>query len=274
MLDEIRIAVVIPARNEARWIEEVLLGLPDYVDDIIVIDDGSTDGTSALARGARPDVHVLRNQDCRGVGAAIVAGYQRARELGAGAVAVMAGDGQMDPRDLRAVLMPVVDGRADYVKGERLSHPEVRRLMPTARRRAGRVLGRLTAFATGLSEVRDSQCGYTAIGRRALEEIAWDELWSGYGYPNDLLSMLACAGLRVAQVPVRPVYRGEASGIRPWHVLIILGLLSRAAGRRLGLARAPRTTPSPPGAPAPPTSTETPPPPAPLPARARPAAPT
>lgn len=274
MLGETRIGVVIPARDEAAWIEAVVGGLPPFVDDIIVIDDGSADDTGALARQARAGVHVIRNEASEGVGAAIAKGYRRARELGAGAVAVMAGDGQMDPRDLLAVLQPILEGRADYVKGERLSHPDVRRIMPAARRRAGRVLGRLTGLATGLPGIRDSQCGYTAIGARALDEIAWDTLWTGYGYPNDLLSLVACAGLRVAQVPVRPVYRGEASGIRPWHVLVILGLLSRAVARRTFVARAPQTTPSRPGARARPTSNGTPPPPAPPRAPARPDAPT
>lgn len=274
MLEKPRICVVVPARNEAAWIEETVRSIPDYVDDIIVIDDGSTDDTRSLALRARAGVHVITHPESRGVGAAIAAGYRHARALGADAVAVMAGDGQMDPRDLDVVLAPILLGTADYVKGERFSNPEVRRIMPSGRRRVGRVLGRLTGLVTGIPGIRDSQCGYTAIGARALDAIDWDALWPGYGYPNDLLSLVACAGLRVAQVPVRPVYRGEASGLKAWHVLVILGLLSRAAARRNASRTAPRTQPSRPGAPARPTSTERPRPPAPPPARARHGAPT
>jgi hypothetical protein len=89
----------------------------------------------------------------------------------------------MDPTDLRALLAPLIAEEADYVKGNRL-------------------------------DVQDSQCGYAAINRRTQQTLDWERLWKGYGYPNDLLSWLAVCGLRVRDVPVRPVYGSEQSGIR------------------------------------------------------------
>jgi glycosyltransferase involved in cell wall biosynthesis len=237
VLAGIRVAIVVPAKNEALFIADTLSTLPAFVDDVVVIDDGSGDGTSAIARAARADALVVTLPKSGGVGAAIAHGYRLAFERGAHVVAVMAGDGQMDPGDLEGVVLPVVRGAADYVKGERLSNPNVRSIMPAARRRAGRVLGVLTRIATGIPKLTDSQCGFTAIGREGFDAIDIGALWPGYGYPNDLLSLVAEAGLRTVEVPVRPVYRGEASGIRPWHVLVILGLLARAGARRFGNAR-------------------------------------
>jgi glycosyltransferase involved in cell wall biosynthesis len=149
---------------------------------------------------------VLQHPRNRGVGAAIATGYRRALELGVDAAAVMAGDGQMDPADLPALLQPVVDGEADYVKGNRFAHPEIWRAMPPARIVGNALLSAATRVTSGYRHVFDSQCGYTAIHRRALAALDLDALWARYGYPNDLLSRLHVAGMRVADVPVRPVY--------------------------------------------------------------------
>jgi glycosyltransferase involved in cell wall biosynthesis len=227
------VVVVIPARDEARFIGETVRGVPSWVDGIVVVDDGSRDDTAAIAGAQGRRIYCIRHPVARGVGAAIAAGYRRALELEADVVAVMAGDGQMHPDDLAAVVGPVVDRRADYAKGNRLDHPDVLRSMPPQRLAASLVLSRLTALACGLPGLRDSQSGYTAIARSALEALDLEALWPSYGYPNDLLAALARAGQRCVDVVVRPVYRGEASGLRPWHLATIGYLLGRALVRRV-----------------------------------------
>jgi hypothetical protein len=150
----------------------------------------------------------------------------------------MAGDDQMHPDDLEAVIAPVALGQADYVKGNRLIHPDARR-MPAPRRYAGRVLAFATRRTTGL-RVGDTQCGYTALARGAATKLPLSELWPRYGYPNDLLGLLAGGGFIVREVPVRPVYADEKSGIRPWHALTVLKVLlrrRRLEGRRSGRHR-------------------------------------
>ena len=225
--------MVIPALDEAAWIAEVVERVPGFVDVVVLVDDGSRDDTAQRARRAGDGrLVVLRNEAPRGVGAAIVAGYRAALARGAGVIAVMAGDGQMDPADLEGVVRPVVEGRADYVKGDRFAHPDVIRTMPLARHAAGRAFAWATRVAAGLPRLSDSQCGYTAIGAAALARLDLDALWPSYGYPNDLLGALAREGLRIDEVTVRPVYRGEASGIRPWHVLTVGWLIGRIAVRR------------------------------------------
>ena len=234
MIESARIAVVVPAFNEAGWIAETVETLPDFVDHVLVVDDASSDATSAVARAARSTrVEVIRHAENRGVGAAIITGYRRARALGADVVAVMAGDGQMDPADLPAVLRPILAGDADYVKGNRLLHPGVFRTMPPARLAGTAVLAWLTRHAAGLPSLGDSQCGYTAISAAAIDALDLDAIWPRYGYPNDLLGALALERLRVAEVVVRPVYRGEASGLRARHLVTIGYLIGRVAYRRL-----------------------------------------
>jgi glycosyltransferase involved in cell wall biosynthesis len=232
MIDGSVIAVVVPAYREADRVGEVVRRMPDFVDRVVVVDDASDDATAERARSAGNAVDIVRHERNRGVGAAIASGYRRALELGADVVAVMAGDGQMDPEDLRALVEPLLRGDADYSKGNRLAHPEVWRAMPLERLCGSLVLSRLTSFACGV-RIRDSQCGYTAIGAEALAALDLDRLYPRYGYPNDLIGMIARRGLRIVEVPVRPVYRGEPSGMRAWHAGIIGALLLRAAWRRV-----------------------------------------
>ncbi len=221
-----RIAVVIPAFCEEKLIGRTLRSLPHFIDAIYVVDDGSPDGTSRAARAAGdPRLRLIRHDQNRGVGAAIVTGYRAALGEQADAVVVMAGDAQMDPADLPALLAPVVSGDADYVKGNRFRSSQ-RKNMPWPRRAAGKVLSWLTRLASGL-EVDDCQCGYTVMSRHALCTLPLGELWHGFGYPNDLLLLAAQHGMRVSEVTVKPVYADEQSGVRPWHALLIVGLILR-----------------------------------------------
>ncbi len=244
MLEGKRIGVVVPAYDVEAWIEGTLRTLPDLVDDVVVVDDASHDGTSSLVRAlvlATPSlagrVHLVRHAENRGVGAAIATGYAKLLDLEVDVAVVMAGDGQMDPDDLPRLLAPIVSGTADYAKGDRFSHPDVARTMPRERLLAGRVLSFLTARAAGLERLSDSQSGYTAISRAALRRVDLAALWPRYGYPNDLLGTLAREGLRIVDVPIRPVYRGEKSGLRPWHLATIGWLIARVAVRRVTNAR-------------------------------------
>lgn len=251
MYRALRVAVVIPAFNERRAIVDTVVTVPDLVDDIIVVDDASSDDTSAqaevaaLQRANPSSVEVIRHAENRGVGGAIITGYRRALARGADVAVVMAGDGQMDPDDLPALLEPITSGAAGYVKGNRFLHPEIWTAMPKARIVGNVLLSAATKVTSGYRHVFDSQCGYTAITRDALERIALDELFPRYGYPNDLLSRLKVAGIDVVDVPVRPIYGDHwKSGIHlgtalhpiPWVLLRSWG--SRlAAQARARMAR-------------------------------------
>jgi dolichol-phosphate mannosyltransferase len=179
-------------------------------------------------RCSDPRVTCLSHEVNRGVGAAIVTGYRAALADGHDVLVVMAGDDQMDPVDLEPLVRAVLAGAA-YAKGNRFAHAEAHR-MPLLRRAGGELLSAATRAATGLA-VSDTQCGYTALSASAARELPLEELYPRYGYPNDLLGMLAARGLSVVEVPVRPVYADEASGVRAWHAAAVLGVIARRWAR-------------------------------------------
>lgn len=205
--------------------------MPAFVSRIVVVDDASSDETSREVLGVGDArVSLVRHDDNRGVGAAIATGYSHLLASDGDsrdAFVVMAGDGQMDPLDLPPLVAPIVEGHADYVKGNRFLHPTRAQVMPRARYWGGVVLSKLTSKAIGFS-VTDTQCGYTAVSRRACEKLDLHNLWPRYGYPNDLLSQLQRSHARVCEVRVRPVYEGAPSGISARHLPRIAWLIGRA----------------------------------------------
>lgn len=237
MFQDARVVVVVPAFEEAPRLARMLGALPKMVDDVIVVDDASSDETARVAgfcgdRDAR--IRVVRHEINRGVGAAIATGYRAALKIRGGArdtFVVMAGDGQMDPDDLPQVVSPIVSGDADYVKGDRY-RSKSRNEIPLARRVVGEILSRMTSLAIG-QKISDSQCGYTAIARAACERIDWSLIYPRFGYPNDLLGALAIQKMKIAEVEVRAVYADEESKLRAWHVPKIAQLTMRAGLRRM-----------------------------------------
>jgi glycosyltransferase involved in cell wall biosynthesis len=221
-----RVSVIVPCYREAKLVGRTLARIPGWVDHIHAVDDGSDDGThDAILMLADPRIDLVRHSVNRGVGASIVSGYRRALEKGSELLIVMAGDDQMDPGDLPSLLGPLVEGQADYTKGNRFLHAE-RQAMPLTRRLGGRILSCVTRWATGLS-IGDSQCGYTAMRASAAVRLPLLTIWPRFGYPNDLLGMMAARHMVIRDVVVRPVYADERSGIRAWHLFVVLFVILR-----------------------------------------------
>ena len=223
MLQGKTIAVVVPCYNEERLLPRVVDTMPAYVDAILVVDDCSKDGTAAVAESLAlrdPRVRLLRHEKNGGVGASIATGYMAAAEAGHDVAVVMAGDAQMDPDDMPALLQPLLDDVADYAKGNRLFTGDAWHVIPRVRFLGNAMLSLLTKVASGYWNVADSQCGYTAINRAALRAIRWADMYPRYGQPNDLLVRLNIHNFRVRDVPIRPVYGiGEQSGVKPIRMI-------------------------------------------------------
>ncbi|HET6623939.1 MAG TPA: glycosyltransferase family 2 protein [Gaiellaceae bacterium] len=216
MLDGKRVAVVVPAYDEERLVAETIAGVPDFVDRAYVVDDASRDATGERAASTGDArVAVIQHPQNRGVGAAIVTGYRKALEEGIDVVCVMAADNQMDPAELEGLVEPVARGEVEYAKANRLFSGEAWQVIPRTRYLGNAVLSLLTKIASGYWHVADSQAGYTALSRRALERLDLDRLYPRYGFPNDMLVHLNVQNARVRDVPSRPIYDvGERSGIR------------------------------------------------------------
>ncbi len=215
------IAVVVPCHNEQDQVPGVLESMPRFVDAVIVVDDASTDQTADVVErhirdnSAADRMLLIRHEKNQGVGAAVRTGYREAISRRIEVAAVMAGDGQMDPRQLRFIVAPVAKGQADYAKANRLYYRKAWELIPTKRYLGNAFLSMLTKIASGYWHIADSQTGFTAISLEALETIDLDDLYHGYGYPNDLLVRLNIYNFRVADVPLKPIYNvGEVSKMR------------------------------------------------------------
>lgn len=229
MYNNCSICVVVPAYNEEKLIGRTIETVPKYVDHIVVIDDASGDATNQVVSDLKKRegrVILITHIKNQGVGGAIASGYKWARDNGCDIAVVMAGDAQMDPDDMPHLLDPVVAGRADYSKGNRLFTGEAYKKIPKIRYFGNAILSLLTKIASGYWHIADSQTGYTAINKKALKSIDWDKMYKRYGQPNDLLVKLNVQNFRVVDVPVEPVYNiGEESGINIRRAVFTIGWL-------------------------------------------------
>ncbi len=223
------IAVIVPAHNEEKLIGKVLKTIPTFIDHIVVVDDESSDRTGEIVKTYLEEdsrIIYIRHQINEGVGGAIVTGYKWARDHAIDISVVMAGDAQMDPKDLPRLLDPVVEGKADYSKGNRLFTGKAWKIIPKTRYLGNAVLSFLTKIASGYWHVADSQSGYAAITLEALKTIDLDTIYKRYGMPNDLLVKLNVYNFRVQDVPVTPIYGiGERSGMKIYRVVFTLSFL-------------------------------------------------
>ncbi|KKP66010.1 MAG: family 2 glycosyl transferase [Candidatus Moranbacteria bacterium GW2011_GWD2_37_9] len=154
------------------------------------------------------------------VGAAIATGYKWCLDNNIDCTAVMAGDGQMDPDELEAICMPVIDGEVDYVKGNRLKHRSASFVIPKIRFFGNSVLSLMTKIASGYWQVSDTQTGYTSISLEALRGIKLYDIYHSYGCPNDILVKLNIANFTIREIPIKPIYNvGEKSKMQIFKVI-------------------------------------------------------
>jgi glycosyltransferase involved in cell wall biosynthesis len=224
------IAVVVPAYNEEKLIARVIETMPDFVDKIVIVDDCSTDRTANIVMGYQnilvDKLVLIQHEINQGVGGAFSTGYKWCRDHRIEIVAAMDGDAQMDPVDLPALLDPIVDGVADYTKGNRLITGQAWETVPKIRYLGNAVLTLLTKIASGYWHVTDSQSGYRAASLKVLDTINLDDIYKRYGMPNDMLVKLNIYKFRVRDVPIIPIYNiGERSGFQPLRLIPSLAWL-------------------------------------------------
>jgi glycosyltransferase involved in cell wall biosynthesis len=221
-----RIAVVVPAYNEARHVGEVLGSMPEYVDAIVAVDDCSTDDTFAVISSS-PDARVvaLRTEGNQGVGGATLAGYAKALELGCEVVVKMDGDGQMSPEHLHLLLDAVAEQGYDYAKGNRFLAGESLSLMPRHRLFGNVVLTFVNKLASGYWHVFDPQNGYTAIRAEMLRRLDLSAIHRRYFFENDMLIALNFHNARVRDVAIPARYGEEQSDLNPFKVGVTFPLL-------------------------------------------------
>jgi|TARA_B100000809_G_scaffold148205_1_gene145678 glycosyltransferase involved in cell wall biosynthesis len=229
-----KIGLSIPAYNEERLIGPTLDSIPDFVDVVYVVNDCSQDDTAKII-GERavndPRIVLVSHEQNQGVGQAIITGYLRASESGCDICVVTGGDHQMPMEQIPQLLDPIVDGAADYSKGNRFLMPDDGlEDMPMTRMLPNAMISFMTKMASGYYKIFDVVDGFTAISKRAIDLVDWDIAWKGYGYPMDFLVRMNAYGLRVVDVPRRAIYlEGERqSQIKGFPYLVkVSGMLVR-----------------------------------------------
>lgn len=223
------ICVVVPAYNEETQIVSVIEGIPDYIDHIVIVNDASTDNTSSVVNAystANSRITLIDHVSNQGCGGALITGYKWCIENSIDIAVRMDGDGQMNPVELPSLLEPVATGNADYSKGNRFFSGKAYARMPKMRFYGTAFLSLLTKIVSGYWHISDFQSGYAAINKRALNLVDWDQMYKGYGQPNDLLILLNVENCRVVDVPVEPIYDvGEQSGLKIHKVIFALSWL-------------------------------------------------
>jgi glycosyltransferase involved in cell wall biosynthesis len=221
-----KIAAVVPAYNESKLIGKTVMTMPDYIDHIIVVNDRSTDDTSAQARATGDArVVVIDHEVNQGVGGAIITGHKKALELGADVNVIMAGDAQMDPQYLPDLLDPICEHGYEFTKANRFYSRTSYAGMPFVRAAGSIALSFATKVASGYWNLFDPQNGYTAVKRSALIRIPLDRIAHGYAFENDLLIWLNIAHVRAKDVSVPAVYGEEVSSMRLHKVTVTIGSL-------------------------------------------------
>ena len=205
-----KISLVIPAHNEERLIGPTLEGVPETIDRVYVIDDASQDSTCEVVEkyaSIDPRIELIRHEVNKGVGAAIITGYQRSSADGYDIAVVVGGDNQMPLEVVEDLIAPVANGEVDYTKGNRFLMPQVGLDgMPWTRFLGNALISIMTKMASGYYKIYDVVDGYTAINKRAIDLIDWGKAWEGYGYPMDFLVRLNAYGLKVRDIPRRAIY--------------------------------------------------------------------
>jgi glycosyltransferase involved in cell wall biosynthesis len=217
------IAVVIPCYRVAAEIGALIVSLPRFLKYIIVVDDASPDETAGIVQeAAKKDrrVILIRHEKNEGVGGAMLTGFCKALELNAQIVVKIDGDGQMDPALLPNFLMPIIQERADYTKGNRFRDFQALQRMPAIRRIGNMALSFLTKAATGYWNLFDPTNGFVAIHSKVLAQLPLRQIDRTYFFETSMLANLYLLGAVVKDVPMPARYEGEVSNLSVRRTLI------------------------------------------------------
>ena len=197
-----KLVVQIPALNEAITIQEVIEKIPREIEgvdivEVVVVDDGSSDKTSELAKAA--GAHVVRHENPRGVGAAFRSGIEKSGSLGADIICTIDADMQFNPADIPKLVIPIASGKADFATASRFKDAELIPEMPAAKKWGNDFMARwISAFTK--KRYYDVSCGFRAYSRNAYLRLV---LTGEFTYTHETFLCLAYARVPMLEVPVK-----------------------------------------------------------------------
>ena len=219
------IAVVIPCYKVRRQIAQVLEGLAGRVEHVYVIDDCCPEQTGQFVQQTFPTlgltgISVLFHPQNLGVGGAVITGYRQGLADGHKIIVKMDGDNQMDPACLPGLIAPLLDGEADYTKGNRFFDVYSLNAMPWVRLVGNAGLSFLLKAVSGYWDIMDPTNGYIAIHRIALSRLPLDRIEQRYFFECDMLFRLATIRAVVRDVPMPAIYGDEVSNLSVSRILL------------------------------------------------------
>ena len=214
------ITVVIPAYKVTRQIESVLKSIGKGVDHIIVVDDECPDQSGVFAQKVKDRrIEIIFHERNLGMGGAMITGYKRALELNSDVIIKMDGDGQMEASRIPELIEPILNGKADYTKGNRFFEVEAIKEMPKLRIFGNFGLSFLTKISTGYWKIFDPNNGFTAISANALSRLPLNKIDPRYFFQPDILFRLYLNDAVIRDIPMSSVYNDEKSNLKVRLVL-------------------------------------------------------
>jgi len=211
-----KLAVVIPCFRVKKHVLPVIAAIGPEVRFIFVVDDACPQGTGKFVEAECLDdrVRVVYHEVNRGVGGATLTGYRHALREGADIIIKLDGDGQMDPALIPKLVRPIVDGEADYTKGNRFYSLEDFQQMPLVRVIGNSILSFLSKFSSGYWTIFDPTNGFTAIHGAVAAKLPLDKIDKRYFFESDMLFRLNILRAVVLDIPMKARYADEVSNLR------------------------------------------------------------
>jgi glycosyltransferase involved in cell wall biosynthesis len=218
-----KISVVIPCYREKAHVLDVISRIPDYVDNIICVDDCCPDKTGEFIKQNCDDnrIVIITHDKNQGVGGAMISGYKAALDSSADIIVKIDGDGQMDPELLPQFINPIINNNSDYTKGNRFFDIENISAMPIMRLLGNAVLSFMSKLSTGYWKTFDPNNGYTAINAKALKHIPLQKINPGYFFESDMLFRLNTLHAVVVDIPMVAKYGEETSHVNIFNSIFI-----------------------------------------------------
>ena len=213
------ISVVIPTYKVSKHIKDVVDALPNFIDNIIVVDDKCPQESSNIVKNLDKVVLVNHNIN-QGVGGAVISGYRKALELNSDVVVKVDGDGQMDSKYIESLILPLIENKADYTKGNRFNDFQALNSMPKIRLFGNSVLSFMVKVASGYWNIMDPTNGFTAITSKAINGLNFDGLAKRYFFETDMLINLNLENCVVKDIPIPAKYENEESNLNIKNVMM------------------------------------------------------
>ncbi len=216
-----KIAVIIPCYMVKNHIDMVIKSIPDFITKIYVVDDCCPESSGKYVESIDyPKVEVLYNVKNLGVGGAVKTGYEKALQDSMDIMVKIDGDNQMDPALIPFFIHPVIQGDADYTKGNRFYDPEHLKEMPFIRLLGNAGLSFINKLVSGYWNIMDPTNGYTAISKEALKLLPLSKISNDYFFESDMLFRLNTIRAVVADITMKAKYADEESSLRVSRVLV------------------------------------------------------